>query len=148
MFIKEEIIESLCLDAGEHRVKRAKEYLEQGRVQITEKKYEDENEFEVHAKVRGTENYYTHVIIRKGEIEDLICSCKDYQKNRGACKHTIATMLAFKEETKKETALQEKEINGKTKKAKYRSFYQIVNELYNEDIEEKFEKKLQANKAE
>ena len=148
MFIKEEIIESLCLDAGEHRVKRAKEYLEQGRVQITEKKYENENEFEVHAKVRGTENYYTHVIIRKGEIEDLICSCKDYQKNRGACKHTIATMLAFKEETKKETALQEKEINGKTKKAKYRSFYQIVNELYNEDIEEKFEKKLQANKAE
>ena len=148
MFIKEEIIESLCLDAGEHRVKRAKEYLEQGRVQITEKKYENENEFEVHAKVRGTENYYTHVIIRKGEIEDLICSCKDYQKNRGACKHTIATMLAFKEETKKETALQEKEINGKTKKAKYRSFYQIVNELYNEDVEEKFEKKLQANKAE
>ena len=98
MFIKEEIIESLCLDAGEHRVKRAKEYLEQGRVQITEKKYENENEFEVHAKVRGTENYYTHVIIRKGEVEDLICSCKDYQKNRGACKHTIATMLAFKEE--------------------------------------------------
>ena len=29
MFVKEEIIESLCLDAGEHRVKRAKEYLEQ-----------------------------------------------------------------------------------------------------------------------
>ena len=148
MFIKEEIIESLCLDAGEHRVKRAKEYLEQGRVQITEKKYENENEFEVHAKVRGTENYYTHIIIRKGEIEDLICSCKDYQKNRGACKHTIATMLAFKDEIKKETSLQEKEINGKNKKAKYRSFYQIVNELYNEDVEEKFEKKLQSNKAE
>jgi len=33
-------------------------------------------------------------------------------------------------------------------KAKYRSFHQIVNELYNEDIEEKFERKIQASKIE
>ena len=82
MFVKEEIVESLCLDAGERRVKRAKEYLEQRRVQINEVKYENKDDFEVHAKVRGTENYYTHLIVRKGEIEDLICSCRDYEKNR------------------------------------------------------------------
>ncbi len=35
-----------------------------------------------------------------------------------------------------------------TNKSKYRSFYQIVNELYNEDVEEKFEQKLQASKIE
>ena len=152
MFVKEEIVESLCLDAGEHRVKRAKEYLEQARVQINEIQYQSENEFEVHAKVRGTENYYTHIIIKKGEIEDLICSCRDYEKHRGACKHIIATMLEFKEQTVQkvinETTIQGKEIKGKTSKAKYRSFYQIVNELYNEDIEEKFERKAQANKIE
>ena len=151
MFVKKEIIESLCLDAGEHRVKRAKEYLEQARVQINEIEYENENEFEVHAKVRGTENYYTHIIVKKGEIEDLICSCKDYQKNRGACKHTIATILEFEnqalEKNKKEENIQNKELKNKTNKAKYRSFQQIVNALYNEDIEEKFERKMQANKA-
>ncbi len=152
MFVKEEIIESLCLDAGEHRVKRAKEYLEQARVQINEINYENENEFEVHAKVRGTENYYTHIFIQKGEIEDLICSCKDYQKHRGACKHIIASMLAFakqiEQENKSEKNIQAKELKSKTNKAKYRSFFQIVNELYNEDIEEKFERKFQANKLE
>ena len=152
MFVKEEIIESLCLDAGEHKVKRAKEYLEQARVQITETHYESENEFQVHAKVRGTENYYTHITIKKGEIEDLRCSCKQYLKSRGACKHIIASMLEFQKQTieqnKKEESIKSKEIKSKTNKAKYRSFHQIVNELYNEDIEEKFERKLQANKIE
>ena len=152
MFVKEEIVESLCLDAGEHRVKRAKEYLEQSRVQINEINYENEDEFEVHAKVRGTENYYTHITIKKGEIEDLVCSCKDYEKHRGACKHIIATMLEFKNQisaqNKKQENLPNKEVKNKTNKAKYRSFHQIVNELYNEDIEEKFEKKIQANKLE
>ena len=152
MFVKEEIIESLCLDAGEHRVRRAKEYLEQARVQLNEIQYENENEFEVHAKVRGTENYYTHITIQKGEIQDLTCSCRDYEKHRGACKHIIATMLEFKNQTmqkdEKETTIQSKEIKGKTNKAKYRSFHQIVNELYNEDIEEKFERKTQASKLE
>lgn len=151
MFLKGEIIESLCLDAGEHRVKRAKEYLEQKRVQINEVKYENENDFEVHAKVRGTENYYTHIIVKKGELDDLICSCRDYEKNRGACKHIIASMLEFKnqaQELKHEEANKSKELKNQTSKVKYRSFYQIVNELYNEDVEEKFERKLQANKAE
>lgn len=44
---------------------------------------------------------------------------------------------------KKETTIQEKESKSKSNKAKYRSFYQIVNELYNEDIEEKFEREIQ-----
>lgn len=152
MFVKEQIIESLCLNAGEHRVKRAKEYLEQARVQINEFQYENEDEFQVHAKVRGTENYYTHIVVKKGEIEDLVCSCKDYQKNRGACKHIIATMLEFREQTMRksqdEQTEQEKQLKSKVNKAKYRSFYQIVNELYNEDIEEKFDRKLQTVKVE
>jgi SNF2 family DNA or RNA helicase len=152
MFVKEGIVESLCVDAGEHRVKRAKEYLEQSRVQISEIKYEDENEFQLHAKVRGTENYYTHIFVQKGEIEDLICSCKDYQKHRGACKHIIASMLAFQEqvleENESEKNIQNKQLKNKINKAKYRSFHQIVNELYNEDIEERFEHKLQASKSE
>ncbi len=46
---------------------------------------------------------------------------------------------------KEETTIQEKELKNKAGKSKYRSFYQIVNELYNEDIEEKFEQKMQAN---
>ena len=152
MFVKEEIVESLCFDAGEHKVTRAKEYLEQARVQINEIQYENENEFQVHAKVRGTENYYTHLIVRKGEIEDLICSCKDYGKNRGACKHIIASMLEFKNQAseinKDEENMHSKELKNRLNKSKYRSFYQIVNELYNEDVEEKFERKIQANKIE
>ena len=71
MFVKEEIIESLCLDAGEHR-----------------------------------------------------------------------------EMNKTEEMQKSKEIKSKANKAKYRSFHQIVNELYNEDIEEKFERKIQASKIE
>ena len=149
MFVKEEIVESLCLDAGERRVKRAKEYLEQKRVRINEVKYENKDDFEVHAKVRGTENYYTHLIVRKGEIEDLICSCRDYEKNRGACKHIIASMLEFKAQSQeKENKETSKTLKTQTSKVKYRSFHQIVNELYNEDVEEKFERKLQSNKAE
>ena len=124
MVVKEEILESLLLDAGESRVKKAKEYIEQGRVQINEIQYENADEFEVHAKVRGTENYYTHVTIKKGEVEDVICSCEDYRKNRGACKHIIATMLEFKQQamqkSNEQESLQNKELRNTVNKAKYR----------------------------
>ncbi len=149
MFVKDEILESLCLDAGEKRTQKAQNYIQERKVKLQEIAYEDENNFEVDAIVNGVENYHTHIQISKGEIEDLRCTCIDYQNRMGACKHIIATMLELKKyniekSNKVENLNTERNLISKENRAKYRSFEQIVNELYNEDIEEEFSENIEA----
>ena len=148
MQINPEIIEELILDAGEARAKKARNYKQAKKVIITETKYEDQNNFEVKAEVYGTETYNTYIEVKKGEIEDITCTCPDYQQHYGVCKHSLATILELRD--KHETAKKEqpKKIIDKNE-AKYRSFRQIVNTIYNEEIDDiaEDEEKTKKNKG-
>ena len=97
MQINPEIIEELILDAGEARAKKARNYKQAKKVIITETKYEDQNNFEVKAEVYGTETYNTYIEVKKGEIEDITCTCPDYQQHYGVCKHSLATILELRD---------------------------------------------------
>lgn len=84
--------------------------------------------------VVGSEPYKTYVSIRDGEVEDITCNCQDYYNYYGVCKHTLASVMAFAEETNhpsKEEKQEQNNINNN-----YRNFKQIVNTFYNEEIEE------------
>lgn len=135
MQINPEIIEELILDAGEARAKKARNYKQAKKVIITETKYEDQNNFEVKAEVYGTETYNTYIEVKKGEIEDITCTCPDYQQHYGVCKHSLATILELRDKNETAKKEQPKKIIDKNE-AKYRSFRQIVNTFYNEEIDD------------
>ena len=140
MLVNREIENELYNDAGDTRVQKARLYVRTGRTKIEKINYNDENNFEITGKVTGQEIYRTHVYIEEGEIIDVTCECEDYQNRYAACKHIVATMMEFASNNKYEEMLKSKDsidVNKMLREdSKYRSFKQIVNELYAEEMQE------------
>ena len=143
MLVNENIIEELCLDAGSTRTQKAKKYQMQGKVLITKVEYENKDNFELHARVFGTEQYDTYVEVKNGEVEEISCDCPDYYNTYGVCKHSLATVLEFNENGFQDIINPNKiqkqnNIASRNSKNvnKYNSFHQIVKTLYNEELDE------------
>ena len=143
MLVNENVIEQLCMDAGHARTQKARKYQMLGNVSITKVEYENENNFEIHAKVFGTAQYDTYVEVKNGEVEEISCDCPDYYNTYGVCKHSLASVLEFNQngfqDIKNPDKIQEKDSitrqNNKNAN-KYNSFHQIVKTLYNEELDE------------
>ena len=140
--VNPELLEDLCYDAGTTRKEKAMEYVAKKRVNITKVIYEDNKNFELKAKVKGTgNNYDVYIKVQNNELEDLKCTCPDYQKNYAACKHIVAAMVEFDnnpEYIRIFTGVQANEnvesnslpnVNKKSSKD-YKLFQQLVNEFY------------------
>lgn len=140
--VNPELLEDLCYDAGTTRKEKAMEYVAKKRVNITKVIYEDNKNFELKAKVKGTgNNYNVYIKVQNNELEDLKCTCPDYQKNYAACKHIVAAMVEFDnnpEYIRIFTGVQANEnvesnslpnVNKKSSKD-YKLFQQLVNEFY------------------
>ena len=147
MIVNSEIINELYEDAGDTKVQKARLYVKTGRTEIKKVNYEDEKNFEITGLVTGQEIYRTHICVEDGEIEDVTCECVDYQNRYAACKHIVATMMEFTQNSKYEEMLKtknnldiNKSLNGDSK---YRSFKQIVNSFYSEEMQEIEKEKLQ-----
>lgn len=138
MLVNDNIIEELCDDAGYARTEKARNYVRQGRVELTKVIYDDENNFEIYGEVKGTEIYDTYIEVKKGEIQLIECDCPDYHNTYGVCKHSLATVLTFNEIGLGyvNSKLQSKNIIKQQSKNKYNSFNQIVKTLYNEELDE------------
>lgn len=104
-----------------------------GRVQIMDTTYQDSKNFAISSVVVGQEPYKTYVEIKEGEVEDITCTCEDYYNHYSVCKHTLASVMAFAEDMK---TPQNEEKKQQSLNNNYRSFKQIVNTFYNEEIEE------------
>ena len=139
MLVDSTIIDELYKEAGETKVQKARLYVRTGRTEIEKINYDDNKNFEITGKVRGQEIYRTHIHVKDGEINDLICECIDYQNRYAACEHVVATIMEFVENSKYEEMLHSKthiEINRSLNSdLKYRSFKQIVNEFYAEEMQ-------------
>ena len=130
MLVSRDIMLSLMLDAGKDRINRAKRYKEEGRVDIDKIEYENSRNFEVSANVYGNETYRTYISARNGEIDDITCTCPDYERTYGVCKHTLATIMELEE------IISPDEVNKpKSNNIRYTNFKQIVNTFYNEEID-------------
>jgi len=140
MLVNKEIENELYDGAGETRVQKARIYVKTERAQIEKINYNDENNFEITGKVTGQEIYRTHLSVEDGEIIDVTCECIDYQNRYAACKHIVATMMEFTSNSKYEEMLKSEDTVDVNKilrtDSKYRSFKQIVNELYAEEMKE------------
>ena len=149
MEINPNVLRELCSDAGTERMAKAISYNIAEKVNFLNIDYENSNNFEIKAMVKGTQNYITYVLVQRGEIEDISCTCPDYVKHYGVCKHSLATVLALRD--KKNLRINEKEdeliqesfdainkenIKNENNDAKYRGFKKIVTSFYNEEIDE------------
>ena len=143
MLVNENVIEQLCMDAGHARTQKARKYQMLGNVSITKVEYENENNFEIHAKVSGTEQYDTYVEVKNGEVEEISCDCPDYYNTYGVCKHSLASVFEFDRngfqniENTDIIKNQDSITRQNNKNAnKYNGFHQIVKTLYNEELDE------------
>ncbi len=136
MQINSNILDELYREAGEERVKKARNYVQNKRVKLKREEYENKDNFEISAQVKGTEIYNTTIRVKDGEIEDVTCECDDYYNRFGTCKHIVATIIEFYEKDKnREESKEIKIVAQRINSTKYRSFHQIVSMLYNEEIE-------------
>ena len=143
MIVSQQILDSLCQDAGEKRIQKARMYKSLGRVEIIEVEYQDSNNFAIRGMVVGSEPYKTYISVSNGEIDDITCNCQDYYNHYGVCKHTLASVMAFAEDKnyrrkyeKPENIINErKEKLNTNNNMQYRNFRQMVNTFYNEEID-------------
>ena len=139
MLVNNDIIEALLDDAGYSKAEKAKLYAKEKKVRILKTIYDDENNFELHGKAYGNNTYDTYIDVKNGEIQSIECTCLDYYKTYGVCKHSLATLLTFNNMQPEEITNNNKSENnvlGKRKQDKYNSFNQIVKTLYNEELNE------------
>ena len=110
-------------------------------MKIINTSYENNKNFSIRAMVIGNSNYKTFIEVKNGEVEDITCTCEDYYENYGICKHTLASVMEFNEnskyskEYKNKNEELEKTVNYEAGLESYRNFKQIVNIFYNEEID-------------
>ncbi len=152
MLVSDEIIEELYFDAGNERVQKADLYVRTKKVEIKKINYNDKNNFDITGNVTGQDIYRTHISVEDGEIIDVTCECQDYQSRYAACKHVVATMMEFVTNNQYERmirGLDNVNLNKMLRSdLKYRSFKQIVNEFYAEEMQEIEEEKEQESNIE
>ena len=139
MLVDENVINEIYQDAGETRIQKAMLYVRTGRTKIEKVHYNSPEQFEITGKVTGHEIYRTHISVNNGEIEDVTCECVDCQNRYAACKHIVATMIEFNQNSKYEEIIQNEDSKNINKvlqlEAKYRNFKQIVNDFYTEEMQ-------------
>ena len=138
MQINKKLSQSIYEDAGSEKLEKAKRYVFQSRVEIKEMIYDDKDNFEVTAEVDGNyDDYLTRIRVAHGELEEASCECPDYQNTYGSCKHIVATLLKF-EQTKfwdRDSHIEDLK-KSTNNEVKFNNFRKIVNELYNEELQE------------
>ncbi|MCI9017043.1 MAG: hypothetical protein HFJ53_07780 [Clostridia bacterium] len=129
MFINPQITKELYNEVSEKRYKRAKQYVEEKRIEIKELRYEDSNNIFINSLVDGKKDKYkVSIDIQNGEINNVTCQCEDYKTYYGACKHIIATMLEADENNK---YLDE---NTTKVRHRYTEFKDLINTFYEEEM--------------
>lgn len=142
MLVNKNLTQEIYKDAGETRVSKAKKYINEGRVNIIKSDYQDADNFSIVSKVIGKiDEYQVDVEVKKGELEVASCECIDYRNYYSACKHIVATLMKFEQTKYWDNEYQEIENikhrqNNKNDRFKYKSFKNLINTFYNEELKE------------
>lgn len=142
MVVNYKIMEELYEDAGENRTSKAKQYVNEKKVNITKVIYDDSENFEIRSKVKGNgDNYDTYVKVEDGEIQDVNCTCLEYYQHYATCKHILASIIEFNQNSdyirifSLDNTYEDTDISiyNKLKEnrnnEKYRAFKQLINEF-------------------
>lgn len=152
MNVDEMLLNDIYKEAGEERKIKAERLAQEKRVRITKVIYDNKLNFEVSSIVTGYKHTHdVYIKVSKNEIEDLRCTCADYEDNLCSCKHIIATMKEFS--NNEQYIIQNKKTSGQTSgnekkpkkdKSSNRIFKQLINQFYF-DIENENNKEIIEN---
>lgn len=139
MLVSKEIIEEIYHYADDEKIAKANEFLQNNSIKIIKAKYDDNKNFELHAKVKGKNE--THDIfekVQKNKITNINCSCRDYQNTNKYCSHLIATINKFDNSKEYAGIFRLDDFNKKDnrfydKTNQHKAFNQIINSFY-EDL--------------
>ena len=141
MVVNDDVLNELKESAGDKREKKANDIKANNNVKITKINYESSNNFSIHAEVKGTnDTYFTYIEVKNGEIENLNCTCPDYESTYGTCKHILATALEFNSDPSYVQMNKEKIVKKSNKSQnneKYRIYRQMISSFYNDEQLEK-----------
>ena len=138
MIVNNEIISEIYQDAGPERTLRGRVYYRSDKVALKSIGYTDINNFRIEGRVYGSSLYSTEIDVENGEITSYGCNCEDFYNNETACKHIVATLLEFTENKTYENKIK-RSIEGNSKNTREnnsRSFRQILNTFYNDELNE------------
>ena len=137
MIVNDEVLHELEISAGNKRAEKANDIKSNNNVKITKVNYENSNNFSIHAEVKGkNDTYHTYIEVKNGEIENLNCTCPDYESTYGTCKHILATALEFNSNPsyiqiiKNQTNTIKNTHSKNQNNEKYRIFRQMISSFY------------------
>ena len=147
MIIDESLLDELIDDAGIARTQKAENYVKSKRVNITKVIYDDVNNFELKTKVKGSSDIYNvYIKVLNNEIENVTCTCPDYESHLGTCKHILASLMEFANNSEyikifagiSETVNSVPKLSKKEQEQNH-NFKQLINVFYDgkEEIQEK-----------
>ena len=148
MLVSKDIINDLYNNISEEKLKFAKKYNDENKIKIIKAIYDDNKNFELHAKANGHRD--THDIFvkaLKNEIVDVKCTCKEYKSTYESCSHIIATILKFANSTEYSNIFEKqdkKDTRFYDRTNKYKTFNQIINTFYDELCAQEQETKTSA----
>ena len=132
MYINQTVAKEIYNEAGEERLKKAKEYVKQRKVDVQNIYYENMNNFTFNSIVNGKAGKYkVSLSVKNGELENCSCECEDYHVHYAACKHIVATLLEIDGNVK----YNEMMYTGK-KIEKHTEFKDLINTFYEGEMNE------------
>lgn len=137
MLINKKLSQEIYNSAGEIKMSRAKNYINEGRVYISKSEYHNQDNFSITSRISGNlDDYKICIEVKNGELNVASCECLDYQQNYSVCKHIAATLLKFEQTRFWDNEHDEKIKKDENTKIKYKSFNNLVNMFYNEELKE------------
>lgn len=150
MVINDSIIQELKSSTEGTREEKAYAIVENKYVKITKVIYDNKDNFSIHAQVNGNlDEYSTYIDVKNGEIQNLSCTCPDYESTYGTCKHILATALEFNANPSYIQLLGGKNTNKikKQNNENYRIYRQMINSFYEIESEEQNNKIIYTEKV-
>lgn len=145
MLVDKGLLDEISFNATEEKLVKVDEFLQNDLVKIVKATYDDDKDFELHAKVKDsfeTQDVYTK--IQKNKIAKTDCSCEEFMKSHKPCSHIIATINKF--DTSEEYANvfgigsgSKKDTRLYNRANQYKTFNQIISAFY-DDLKDKEEK--------
>ena len=141
MLINKTLSQEIYDAVGEDCLKEAKRFITEGRVNITKSDYQNPDNFSLKAIIEDDfGEQEINIDVKNGELEVASCECEAYKTYYSACNHIVAALIKFEQTKFWENNYQEVSsiVNGQKKadKFKYKSFTNLINSFYNDELEE------------
>lgn len=141
MLVNEGILKELKTYVTEQTLEKAEELHKNEKVLIKKINYENNNNYTINAEVEGRlDKYQTKIEVKNSELNNVNCTCPDYESTYGTCKHILATAYEVNSSEKYKRIFNinnnEKIVQPNADSEKYRIYRQMISSFYEEEQNE------------